>query len=107
MATKGRRTGLQTDLMEIITKTCKKGEFFHSSSFEIEGVTEKQIGNTLCALAAKGLIKRGSIKGNYFLNGKPQEVNPSQAIYELLDFMAKAEAPLRRAAKILEAVDNA
>jgi hypothetical protein len=33
--------------------------------------------------------------------------NPAQAIYDLLEFMAKAEAPLLRAAKILEAVDNA
>jgi hypothetical protein len=100
--------GLQSDLMELINKTCDKGEMFHASSFEMEGVSEKQVANTLCALAAKELIQRGPIKGNYYINGKaPAAINPAQAIYDLLDFMAKAEAPLRRAAKILEAVDNA
>lgn len=38
--------------------------------------------------------------------GNPR-VSPVQAIYDLLDFMAKAEPALKRAAKILEAVDNA
>lgn len=36
-----------------------------------------------------------------------KRVTPVQAIYDLLDFMAKAEPVLKRAAKILEAVDNA
>lgn len=80
--------------------------------------------NYLWRLSKKGYLDKprgvGS-KGKYILRGRrtstpkqrekakaqPEAVSPTQAIYDLLEFMAKAEAPLRRAAKILEAVDSA
>lgn len=84
--------------------------------------------NSLWVLMKKGYLDKPRGKGTrglYFMRGRrsvngtspvvtraPRKVQapktgPVQAIYDLLDFMAKAEPALKRAAKILEAVDNA
>lgn len=105
MATKKQRTSnVQSTVYETVLATCKPNEVFHASSFELEGLTEKQVGNALSVLSRKGFLKRVGIKGNYSIASSP--MNPAKAIYDLLEFMAAAEAPLRRAAKILEAVEE-
>ena len=67
------------------------------------------ISNALSWLAKKGLVHPGALRGTYQKPGVLPEkpIGPAQAIYDLLDYMAKAEPALKRAAKILEAVDGA
>ena len=67
------------------------------------------VGNALTWLSKKGLLHPGDLRGTYVKAGPKDDrpTNPAQAIYDLLDFMAKAEPSLKRAAKILEAVDGA
>jgi hypothetical protein len=101
----------QKDVFEAVRKTFQSGVIFTPMDIEAEDMTPKQISNALGHLARKGVVKRGPIKGQFYVNGSmglpPQPINPAQAIYDLLEFMAKAEAPLKRAARILEAVDKA
>lgn len=111
MQHKSRRTGLQRDLFNVIRNNAKPGQVFTAANFAtmpaLEGVSFLQISKALSNLSRKGLIQPAGIKGDYSLPKKPTtSTNPAQAIYDLLGFMAAAEAPLRRAAKILEAVDN-
>ena len=109
MATKKQpRTGNPSKLvMGAATSRFRPHEQFHCDNLTVEGLTPKQVGSALALLAKKGMVEHGALRGYYALPNGTKRVNPAQAIYDLLDFMAKAEATLKRAAKILEAVDNA
>lgn len=76
---------------------------------EFPDVNRMAASNALSWLAKKGLVVQGDLRGTYTkpVTSTDQPHNPAQAIYDLLDFMAKAEPALKRAAKILEAVDGA
>jgi hypothetical protein len=99
---------------------------FTARDLKMPEVKFHSLQNTLWLLSKAGYLDKPRGKGTlgkYILRGRraPQNgakpvparvvraarATPVQAIYDLLDFMAKAEAPLKRAAKILEAVDNA
>jgi hypothetical protein len=112
-------------LLEQIRGKFKPGDSFTVDDVEADRSTRHSRQTALWQLSQKGYLDkpRGKgTKGRYVLrsrkapNGKapapvrrprPVRVNPVQSIYDLLEFMAKAEPSLRRAAKILEAVDNA
>jgi hypothetical protein len=108
---KKARTGNRSKMvMDAAIARFKPFEQFHCDNLKVDGLDQRQIGSALSMLAKKGMVEHGALRGYYSLpNGakKSQPVNPAQAIYDLLDFMAKAEPALKRAAKILEAVDNA
>lgn len=110
MATKRTKktTGVVKAVHEYVNANYRQGEEFHNTSFEMDGVIPGQISNAFCYLTKKGMLEHGALKGYYRLppNSK-KATNPAQAIYDLLDFMAKAEPSLKRAAKILEAVEGA
>lgn len=102
-----RTSGRSKLVLEAVLKIFKPGEQFHSTSFEVPGLKPEQVGSSLCLLAKKGLVEHGPLKGYYRLpNGATASVNPAQTIYDLLEYMAKAEPHMRRAAKILEAAEK-
>jgi hypothetical protein len=108
MVKKTKRMGVQGELLSLIQSKFNKGEQFNHTSFHVEGACDRTVQNALWNLHNKGLICKGSVKGFYFLGLKgikKEQPNPAQTIYDLLDYMAKAEPALKRAAKILEAVD--
>jgi hypothetical protein len=127
---------LYEQMLDAIRQKYKPGDSFTEADIGIERSNLHTRQNALWVLFKKGFLDkpRGKgTRGRYILrsrkrperNGeeRPAElvkhfarkpapkpvvrVTPVQAIYDLLDFMAKAEPALKRAAKILEAVDNA
>lgn len=101
-----RTAGRSKMVMEAIRANFGSGEQFHCSDLKVSGLTEKQVTNSLSMLARKDILVKGDLKGYYYLPGEHEAPNPAQAVYDLLDFMARAEKPLRRAARILEAVEG-
>lgn len=108
MATKKTpRTGNRSKLvLEAVRQIYKPYEQFHCTSFTVPDLTSKQIGSALAMLAKKGMVEHGALRGYYCLPNGEKAPNPAQAIYDLLEFMAKAEPILKRAAKIMEAVEG-
>lgn len=115
-------------LMQIKEKF-KPGDSFTVDDVEADRSTRHSRQTALWVLSQRGFLDkpRGKgTKGRYILRSRkaPTPLNgeavrrkvvrktpapksdPVQAIYDLLDFMAKAEPALKRAAKILEAVSN-
>jgi len=93
-------------VMDTIHTKFRPYEQFHCDNLEIDGLTQKQVGSALSLLCKKGMVVHGALKGYYSLPAGSVTVNPAQTIYDLLEYMAKAEPHLRRAAKILEAVEG-
>lgn len=126
---------LYEQMLEAIREKYKPGDSFTEADIGIERSNKHTRQNALWVLYKKGFLDkpRGKgTRGRYILRSrrrperenavrpmelvkhfarkpvpKPKRVTPVQAIYDLLDFMAKAEPALKRAAAILEAVDNA
>jgi len=108
MATKKspRTSGRSKRVLEAVRQIYKPYEQFHCSSFTVPDLTFKQVSSALSLLANKGVLEHGPLKGYYSLPAGTASVNPAQTIYDLLDYMAKAEPHLRRAARILKAVEE-
>jgi hypothetical protein len=122
-------------MLMAIKEKFKPGDSFTEADVGLDRSNKHTRQNALWMLYKKGYLDkpRGKgTKGVYILRGRraPERntarpavlvkhfakkpapkrvvrVTPVQAIYDLLDFMAKAEPVLKRAAKILEAVENA
>jgi hypothetical protein len=105
-----------TDVLAAIHAQQKVGATF--SAKDLKGMPKEKLHSVQSALWT--LFKKGHLdkprgrgtKGIYILRARKKNIptptiNPAQAIYDLLDFMAKAEAPLKRAARILEFVETA
>jgi len=124
---------LYQQMLDAARHKFKPGDSFTEADIGIEWSNRHTRQNALWVLYKKGFLDkpRGKgTRGRYILRSRrrperedavrpmelvkhfakkpaPKRVTPVQAIYDLLDFMAKAEPALKRAAAILEAVDNA
>lgn len=100
--------GLANDLLELIQSTCAKGEIFTAASFQMDGVSYRQISHTLSGLRAKGLIEKGPMKGQYFWKpSNGHSPDPERVVIDnLLDAMAKAEPILKKWQRVHDALQD-